>query len=377
MPFLLVPGNIRSIRRRMLRYSLRHQDDFIKNIFVDLFSRSKQLRIRDSDKIVIMSDMHVGNRGRSDDFLKNGSLCGSILEDYYFEKDYTLLLNGDIEELHRFTLKEIEQAWPRIYEIFQAFADRDRLWKNIGNHDIILPLQRNYRFREQLSDSLRLEFGENTLFVFHGHQVSPFQRRFNMLAGLLLRVIVKPLGIKSYSVSADKKKQFRVERRIYRFSEQFRIASVIGHTHRPLFESLSKSDSLRFQIEQLCREYASVDELQIDSVESRIRALKRKLDWEIDRHGTVQARLSIYNAKVVVPSLFNSGCAIGKSGITAIEITNENIALVHWTDRVRGERHFSDPDDEMERLGNTDYYRTVLHREKLRYIFGRIRLLSD
>jgi hypothetical protein len=42
---------------------------------------------------------------------------------------------------------------------------------------------------------------------------------------------------------------------VYGFSSRRKIVSIIGHIHRPLFESLSKIDTLKYRIEQLCRHY--------------------------------------------------------------------------------------------------------------------------
>jgi hypothetical protein len=74
--------------------------------------------------------------------------------------------------------------------------------------------------------------------------------------------------------------------------------------------------------------------------------------------------------------LFNSGCAIGKRGVTAIEIADGEISLVHWFDRTRGAHHLLDHGNRPQRLGRTDYYRTVLKQDRLEYIFGRIKLLA-
>ena len=204
-----------------------------------------------------------------------------------------------------------------------------------------------------------------------------FQTRFNIASGVLLRFVARPLGIKSYSVSADKGKQFRVERKVYGFSAGRHIASIVGHTHRPLFESLSKADTLRYRIETLCREYAAADSGRRDDLRTEILGQKRILDRLYDKGEDRKRHLSIYNSKVLVPCLFNSGCAIGKKGITLIEICGESISLVHWFDGERGARHLSEGEDNAEHLSGTGYYRLILNREQLSYIFARIHLLAD
>jgi hypothetical protein len=96
--------------------------------------------------------------------------------------------------------------------------------------------------------------------------------------------------------------------------------------------------------------------------------------WDEDRKEGL--RSSLYNAQISIPVLFNSGSAIGKSGVTAIEIADGVISLVHWFDKTRGAHHLVDNGTRALRLGRTEYYRTVLKQDRLEYIFGRIKLLA-
>jgi hypothetical protein len=67
---------------------------------------------------------------------------------------------------------------------------------------------------------------------------------------------------------------------------------------------------------------------------------------------------------------------VEKRGITAIEIVDNPIALVCWFDRNKNMKHFSHNGQSIERLGTSDYFRTVLKKDCLNYIFTRIKLLS-
>jgi hypothetical protein len=96
--------------------------------------------------------------------------------------------------------------------------------------------------------------------------------------------------------------------------------------------------------------------------------------WVKDREDGL--RSSLYNAQICIPCLFNSGCAIGKRGVTAIEIEEGKIALVHWFDSTRGEHHLVQEAGSAQRLGATPYYRAVLKQDRLEYIFSRINLLA-
>lgn len=61
-----------------------------------LYDKVQQINITDDDKFVIFSDIHLGNRGRKDDFLHNSELFIRVLKEHYLEKGYKLILNGDI-----------------------------------------------------------------------------------------------------------------------------------------------------------------------------------------------------------------------------------------------------------------------------------------
>jgi hypothetical protein len=350
--------------------------DPITSSIQSLYNEAPETRLNRRDRLVVFSDLHVGNRGRGDDFLKNAELFMRVLEQHYLAQGYTLILNGDIEELLRFSPGEIESRWPDLYALFGRFHDARRLYKIVGNHDIALPLSKKYPFSEILLDGLKIRHKDDVLFLFHGHQASGFQTRFNVLVGLTLRYLARPLGIKNYSVSRSNFRKYRTERRVYAFSQADRIASVVGHTHRPLFESLSKVDSLRFRIEQLCRQYTKAGPREKRRLTEDIHRHKRELEQIYRRKGEPVSRRSIYNSRLLIPCLFNSGCCIGKRGITAIELQDEEIALVHWFDKNLSQKHFELVDEAPQQLDGSDYYRVVLNQDSLDYIFTRIRLLA-
>jgi predicted phosphodiesterase len=351
--------------------------DPITSSLQSLYDEASEIKLNRRDRLVVFSDLHVGNRRRGDDFLKNAELFMHVLEQHYLAQGFTLILNGDIEELLRFSLSEVEARWPDLYNLFGRFYDAKRLYKVVGNHDIALPLYKEYPFSEILIDGLKLRHKEDVLFIFHGHQASSFQTRFNVLVGLTLRYLARPLGIKNYSVSRSKFRKYKTERRVYSFSQADRIASVIGHTHRPLFESLSKVDSLRFRIEQLCRQYTIARPREKRRLSEDIQRHKTELQQIYERKGELKSRRSIYNSKLLIPCLFNSGCCIGKRGITAIELQAGEIALVHWFDKNLSQKHFDLVDEAPQQLDASDYYRVILNQDSLDYIFTRIHLLAD
>ena len=341
-----------------------------------LCSRTGSINITDKDKIVVLSDLHMGKRNSRDDFLPNSSLFIKALTDYYLPEGYTLILNGDVEELHRYSLKEIRSKWEDIYAVFDQFASKGRLYKIFGNHDSKLFTLPTEPLRYPLHEAVKLEYKGRNIFLFHGHQLSYYYQRFNDLMGLILRYIAKPLRIKHYSVAHNSEKKYTIERRMYEFAKANGIVSIIGHTHRPLFESMSKVDTLNYQIETQLRKLQKAKKKVKPEIEQKIRDLKKEIDEQVVKKGKELSLSRVYSDHTIVPCVFNSGCVIGKRGITAIEIHNGKIGLVHWFDRKVDKKYIRDDEKNPPRLDETDYFRTVLKRDDLDYIFTRIELLT-
>jgi UDP-2,3-diacylglucosamine pyrophosphatase LpxH len=351
-------------------------DRFFTSILEELFESSPIRMLQAEDKLVIFSDMHLGGGSEADDFLRNADICSRVLREHYLKNGFTLVLNGDIEDLQKYSRKKIIGRWGEMYELFHAFDAQTALFRVVGNHDIHLLSGRDYAAAPKPLRGLRLDFMGNSIFIFHGHQASLFHEKFNYIDGFFLRYFAQPFGIMNYSVSHDSVKRFKVERRVYDFSAARKILSIIGHTHRPLFESLSKIDSIKFRIEQLCRSYIDAQNGVKERIARDIRFYRQELQAVYDKDMKNGSRSSLYNSNLLVPCLFNSGCTVGKRGITAIEIENSTIRLVYWFDREREKKHFSHTGLSIEQLENSNYYRMVLKSDCLNYIFTRINLLT-
>lgn len=351
-------------------------DQRISETLEEMYSTSPGRGIDNEDNIIIFSDLHLGGGSANDDFSGNARLFETVLRQYYLENGFSLILNGDIEELQKFHLSVIQNQWRSIYELFSDFASGPGLIKIVGNHDAELCLNTDTTKWGGIYHSYRLHYGRNDIFIFHGHQASEYFQRYNKLAGWLLKFIVRPLRIKNISVSHSSKKRYKTERRVYDFSSRNKIVSIIGHTHRPLFESLSKADSLKYKIEHFLRRYSESRGEEKEQIGNYIRRLKQELSSVYVSHPEYGLRSSLYNSEIVVPSLFNSGCVIGKRGITGIEIREGKIALVHWFDRDRSNKYFNYNGLHPEPLENTGFYRMVLKEDSLEYIFARIELLA-
>jgi hypothetical protein len=191
-----------------------------------------------------------------------------------------------------------------------------------------------------------------------------------------VRYIAHPLGIKNYSVAFNSRKRYYFEKRVYEFAREKKILALIGHTHRPLFESLSRIDSLKFNIERYCRRYPGVRAGERAVMAKQIEKNKKELEKLLQAGGNKKYEANLYARIPMVPCMFNSGCCIDKNGFTAIEICDGNIELVYWFDKKRSIKYFDFGEEAPIRLGKSDYWRVSLKKEPLDYVFTRIRLLS-
>jgi len=349
---------------------------FFNHLVMNEIPDNAILDISGGSKVLIISDFHMGC-GSRDDLAHNGEMLTCFLEEYYFKNGWILILNGDIEELQRYSLEDIKKKWSGLYRVFRLFAKENRLYKIIGNHDELLLSKRYSSYPYPLHSVVKINTGFLTAFVYHGHQLSGIYSRFNKFFGFILRFLLKPIGIKNISVSRSAHKQFHIEKEAYAFSLANHCLSIIGHTHRPLFESLGRFDYIKFEIERLCRDYPSSHGDESIQIENEVTALRKELSKLKRKEKRDVLRQSLYGDELPVPCLFNSGCAIGKKGVNAIEITSEDIALVYWFTEGNSKKFITRGGYELEKISGRPYYRAVLNQNKLDYIFAKIKLLGN
>jgi hypothetical protein len=345
---------------------------FFADILSPRFNLEAILDITRGGRVIVASDFHMGG-GRRDDLEFNGALLHAILDQYYFPSGWNLLLNGDIEELQRYSLASIRASWPQFYRLFDRFAAEGRLFKTLGNHDEALLFEREYPY--PLYNAVRIETPQFPVFVYHGHQSSRMYTDFNNIIGALIRYLLKPFGIRNVSSARSPNRRFYVEKQAYSFSLQNRCVSIIGHTHRALFESLGRFEIIKYEIERLCRDYTDAGEDDRERIKNEIKALRIDLGKLEEKRDAL--RQSPYSDELPVPCLFNSGCAIGRQGFNAIELDRETISLVYWFTEGASRKFVNRGWYTVEKFGATPYRRVVLNSDKLSYIKARIELLGN
>ncbi|MDR2632444.1 MAG: serine/threonine protein phosphatase [Treponema sp.] len=346
---------------------------FFAEMISPRFNPAAVLDISQSGKVLVISDLHMGV-GYRDDLAHNGMLLMDMLEGYYWRKGWTLVLNGDIEELLRYPLDAIKEQWARLYRIFDRFNATGRLYKTLGNHDEGLLFEPGYPYA--LYNAVRIETGILPLYVYHGHQSSKVYTCYNNLINAGIRYLLKPIGIRNISSARSPNRRFHVEKHAYAFSRDNHCISIIGHTHRALFESLGRFEYIKFEIERLCRDYPASRGADRERIASEVRALRFELSKLKRSERRDILRQSLYGDELPVPCLFNSGSAISKKGINAIELTNETIALVYWFIEGRGKKFVRRGGYSLEKIRGTPYCRSVLNQNRLDYVQAKIELLG-
>ena len=322
-------------------------------------------------KVLIISDLHMGC-GKGDDFHQNGAMVRDILEEYYLKNGWSIILNGDIEELAKASLAEIQTKWSDVYRVFDLFAAAGRLYKTLGNHDEDLIFEKNYPY--PLYSVVHIETSHIPLYVYHGHQASRVYKYFNNVIHLGIRYLLKPIGIRNVSSARSPFRRFHVERQAYNFSLENNCISIIGHTHRALFESLSRFDYIKFEIERHCRDYVTSQGEERERIALEVKSLRTELRKLKRSERRISSRLSLYGDELPLPCLFNSGSAIGKKGINVIEVDRENISLVYWYEEGKGMKFISRGWYKVEKING--YCRSVLNQNRLDYVKAKIELFG-
>jgi len=169
---------------------------------VNVLKKRKNVCDLPKGKYIILSDIHQGSFSwdwdEHDFFWKNKELYAHVLNHYY-EKNYTLIEMGDIEE---FWLKRVarsfDEQWAfqrenfaELYDIRRKYHSENRYVKMRGNHDNLWLYKdrvKNYLATDVQLDQINIyEFAviADTFLLFHGHQVDARNRDIDSKKGMI------------------------------------------------------------------------------------------------------------------------------------------------------------------------------------------------
>jgi UDP-2,3-diacylglucosamine pyrophosphatase LpxH len=301
------------------------------------------------NKFILLSDLHLGDGGKADDFRDNKDTLLAALT-HYKDEGYKLLLLGDIEEFWQFALIEIETKYGEtVYKAIKDFNDSN-IFRIFGNHDGDWCIQpdpaKNEFFKAlQATEAIKLqdEEGPSRILLVHGHQGDiqsdrdSWSSRFWVRAYRLVEPLAKKLGIvRAPAMKCETIREY--ERIMYLWAKKTRVILICGHSHNAIFASRSYADRLR---EKICALEASIknnagNKELIKKDKEEIAELSKKIDRENKFKRDI---LPADDPSSVLPCYFNTGCGIYEDGITGIEISNGEIRLAKWHRELGGARY--------------------------------------
>ena len=285
----------------------------------------------DQHPVIIFSDHHKGARDGSDDFGPAEKNYLAALE-YYDKNNYHYLSLGDSEELWENNIFSVLKHNEATFEAEKVFVDRNAFYKVFGNHDLYwdndpfagLALKKMYGRSVKIHTGviLRARLPATTLDIFctHGHQ-GDAQSDGNAFSKWFVTYVWGPLQgfleINTNTPAASENMKTLHNDLMYQWSAvQNDLLLITGHTHQPVFNSLTHLERLYLQ-----RELA---------MEKNDAELLARVENEIPRRKKEYGHVSS-NYREMKPSYFNVGCCCFDDGtITGIEIAGGDIRLIKW-----------------------------------------------
>ncbi|MEJ7644602.1 MAG: metallophosphoesterase [Chryseolinea sp.] len=259
-------------------------------------------------RFIIFSDQHKGVRNGADDFAQAEPNYLAALS-HYDQEGYHYISLGDAEELWENTLAQVRKFNVSSFEAEGRFANRHAFTKIFGNHDL------DWEIDPLAAMALKEIYGENVvalegvilegtiegkslrIFCTHGHQ-GDAQSDGNLFSKFFVSKIWAPLqaylrinpNTPAYNVTLKTVHNLLM----YEWSsQQNNLLLITGHTHQPVFESLTYFE--------------------------RVQRSKNSSSPEFQN---------------IKPVYFNTGCCCYQDGdITGIELADGDIRLVKWSSK--------------------------------------------
>jgi predicted phosphodiesterase len=294
-------------------------------------SKGPVINFGPKDRFIIFSDQHKGARNGADDFM----LCEPnylAALDYYYNKNFFYIALGDSEELWENKLSDVKKNQQATFSREKNYLNRNSFIKIYGNHDLywnndplaFLQLKDIYGTAIPIYEGvvLRTTINQTTLDIFctHGHQGDKVSDG-NWFSKFFVSKVWAPIQaftkINPNTPAYDAQLKTLHNRMMYQWSsQQKKLLLITGHTHQPVFESLTHIE----------REYRRLMEAEKANNKEQVKQLEEtitKLKFEYTNITTDYLSLK--------PTYFNSGCCCFNDGdITGIEIDEGCIRLVKW-----------------------------------------------
>jgi len=223
----------------------------------------------------------------------------------------------------------------RSFEKEKQFVAREAFTKIVGNHDLdweidpLAPslLKKIYGNAVPVLQGIILEttMGSKTVKIFctHGHQ-GDLRSDGNWFSKLFVTKVWAPvqayLRIHPNTPAYDRALKTAHNRMMYEWArEQEGLILITGHTHQPVFGSLTLFERLQLEHRKALSEHNA----------KWAEALENEMMWR-----SAEATKVADDYSNLKPAYFNTGCCCYSDGdITGIEIADEHIRLIKWKQR--------------------------------------------
>lgn len=284
-----------------------------------------------SGRFIIFSDQHRGAKNGADDFAM-AEPNYLVALDYYYKNKFHFISLGDSEELWENSLSKVKELNKVSIEKEKLFVEQDRFTKIFGNHDLYWDndplawwqLKKLYGKEVKIYEGIILQSAirnlQFSIFLTHGHQGDATSDG-NWFSKFFVARIWGPLQaylrINPNTPAYNSNKKTLHNQMMYEWSsEQSNLILITGHTHQPVFESLT-------HLERLYKKLLGA-RMQKDS------AAVIEIEREINNRQQPYKDLSD-DYLVLKSTYFNSGCCCFSDGdITGIEIADGKIRLIRW-----------------------------------------------
>jgi len=185
-------------------------------------------------KRLFLSDLHLG------DFNSKADKIIWIVND---EKPDEIYLVGDIVDLWKNRLSNIQQRHQPVFSMLYRISFKTRIVYIIGNHDEKLNRTDNYFRNFFFCESCEITIGDKRARIIHGHQYDdqimkhyPFSLSLNFIHKIFIKTLKVDFKKFRFSLSSKKKRRNfsrvldKIKEKVIKDNEEFDIL-IMGHTH--------------------------------------------------------------------------------------------------------------------------------------------------
>jgi UDP-2,3-diacylglucosamine pyrophosphatase LpxH len=240
----------------------------------------------DTSRFIFFGDLHRGDGGPADAFVRNAGLFQDVLRHYY-RCGYTYVEVGDGDELwknHKFST--IHKAHKPTFDLLHKFDMQKRLHLILGNHDIVAS-RKDCTEKDGMSttEGLILEHSHTgqQICVAHGHQADIKSHQLYKMSRLVIRYIwknIQLLGLFRHKHHISRGLAQRpIENRLVAWVRSQRKVLICAHTHQP---RSTVDAAVPYFNTGCCITLGELTGLEIQSGDILL------VKWTLQKHGSIQ-----------------------------------------------------------------------------------------